>query len=140
MLINKNTYGHKSRKKHITGKGFVDSLSTMFNAIRPALKDVGSYISQNKDLIAKPVLGALGSLAATGISAGVPAILSHIANRNNKSAIAPKAESVQLDAKGREILNSIILAERTPQTYTPVTNIIGSGMKRKTRGGGIKQF
>src|SRR5271167_4905318 len=86
MLINKNRYGYSKNKKYIVGRGFVDSLSSIFNSIKasamPALKSVGSYISSNKDLIAKPILGAVGSLAATGLTAGVPAMLAHIASKN----------------------------------------------------------
>ena len=85
MLINKNRYGYSKNKKYVEGRGFVDSLSSFFNSVKaaamPALQSVGSYGSNNKDLIAKPVLGALGSVAATGLTAGVPAILTHIANK-----------------------------------------------------------
>ena len=80
MLINKNVHGYSRNKKYVVGRGFVDSLSSIFNSIKasamPALQSVGSYISNNKDLIAKPILGALGSLAATGLAEGVPALLS----------------------------------------------------------------
>jgi len=137
MLINKSTYGHKRNKKYITGRGFVDSLSSVFNslkaAIAPTFRSVGSYVSTNRDLIAKPVLGALGSLAATGLTAGVPALISHIANRN-KSRRDPQIHD---DPKYKEILQSMM---------TPVTNIIGSGAQGQTssarprRGAGIKTF
>ena len=89
MLVNRYYYGYSNKKKHVTGKGFVDSLSSIFNTIKasaasaaPIFKSVGNYVVDNKDLIAKPVLGAIGSLAATGLSAGIPAIISHIAKRN----------------------------------------------------------
>jgi len=119
MLINKNTYGYKQNKKYIIGRGFVDSLSSVF-------RNVGSYVSTNRDLIAKPVLGALGSLAATGLTAGVPALISHISNRK-KYQPDPKIPD---DSKYKEILQSIM---------TPATNIIGSGA-RPRRGAGIKTF
>ena len=48
-----------------------------------SLRSVGSYVAQNKDLIAKPLLGAVGDLAATGISQGVPALIKYI-NKNQK--------------------------------------------------------
>ena len=86
MLVNKNIYGYSHSKKYITGRGFVDTMSSIFNSfstsVVPAVRNVGSYVAQNKDLIAKPVLGAISSLAAKGLSAGVPALISHIANRN----------------------------------------------------------
>ena len=88
MIVNKTKYGCSSRKKHVTGKGFVDSLSNVFSSLKssaaPVFKSIGNYVVENKDLIAKPILGAIGSLATTGLSAGVPTIIAHIANRNKK--------------------------------------------------------
>lgn len=130
MLVQKRALGYSRKKKHITGRGFVDSLSSIFNSIKasavPAMRSIGSYVSNNKDLITKPLLGAVGSLAATGLTAGVPALLSHIMRRK------------QVDPKYKEILEN--LAPPPPQASTsPVTNIIGSGHRRK-RGAGIKKF
>jgi hypothetical protein len=82
MLVQNYVYGYSRKKKYITGRGFVDSLSNVFNSIKasaaPAIRSIGSYVSNNKDLIAKPLLGAVGTLAATGLTAGVPALLSQI--------------------------------------------------------------
>ena len=87
MLVQRYSYGYSQRKKFITGRGFVDSLSNVFNSIKAsavlAIKSIGSYVSNNKDLIAKPLLGAVGTLAATGLTAGVPALLSHIMRKKN---------------------------------------------------------
>jgi hypothetical protein len=147
---NQELHGYSSNRRYVSGSGFVDSLSTIFNSLRssaiPALREVGSYISENRDLLAKPILGAVGSLAATGVSAGVPALFNHIMNRNrgvrkdnpkdiNKD-IAP------LDAKSMEILKSIMTRnESMDSEYNPVSNIIGSGKKgRKKIGSGIKSF
>jgi len=129
MLVQKRALGYSRKKKHITGRGFVDSLSSIFNSIKasavPAMRSIGSYVSNNKDLITKPLLGAVGSLAATGLTAGVPALLSHIMRRK------------QVDPKYKEILENLA---PTPQASTsPVTNIIGSGHRIK-RGAGIKKF
>jgi hypothetical protein len=137
MLVQKCALGYSRKKKHITGRGFVDSLSSIFNSIKssavPAMRSIGSYVSHNKDLIAKPLLGAVGSLAATGLTAGVPALLSHIMKRK------------QVDPKYKEILESLVPpppVRRSPTeaaSAAPVTNIIGSGV-RKHRGAGIKKF
>ena len=66
----KNARGYSCKKKYIIVRGFVDALSNVFNSLKasagPALRGIGSYVSNNKDLIAKPLLGAVGSLAATG--------------------------------------------------------------------------
>jgi hypothetical protein len=134
MLINKKTYGYSRNKKHITGRGFVDAMSSVFNSLKssvaPTFRNISSYVSSNRDLIAKPILGAIGSLAATGLTAGVPALISHIANRNKSRASEPKIPD---DPKYKEILQSMMVAPSQP-----VTNIIGSGARR--RGAGIKTF
>jgi hypothetical protein len=129
MLVQNYAYGYSRKKKYITGRGFVDSLSNVFNSIKasalPAMKNFGSYVANNKDLIAKPLLGAVGQLAATGLTAGVPALLNRIMKRK------------QVDPKYEEILQTLtppLEASNRP----PVTNIIGSGARR--RGGGIKRF
>ena len=70
MLISKNSYGYSNKKKYVTVRGFIDSLSNVFKQLGnsfkvsavPAIKNIGSYVLENKDLIAKPVLGAIGSL------------------------------------------------------------------------------
>jgi hypothetical protein len=139
MLVTKNTYGYSRNKKLIMGRGFLDSLSSAFNSIRasaaPALRSIGSYISNNKDLIAKPLMGAVGSLAATGLTAGVPALINHIRNKNRKQVTVD-------DPKYKEILQSLTQPPAV-NARLPVTNIIGSGAARGVKrklGAGIKQF
>ena len=152
MLVNRNRYGFSSKKKHVTGTGFVDSLSSIINSIKasaaPILKSVGNYVANNKDLIAKPVLGAIGSLAATGLSAGIPAIISHIAKRNrlknnadqgfngSKQTGPQEVLSENLEPKYKEILQNIVKSKNSNNgnnsnnnMQNPLTNIIGSGIK-----------
>lgn len=107
MLVTKNKF---KKNRHVTGRGFIDSMSN-------ALRNIGSYVASNKDLIAKPLLGAVGSLGATALTAGIPALISQIKNRNKKHI------DLSDDPKYKEILRGLM----TPQ---PVTNIIGSGIKR----------
>src|SRR6478609_9338680 len=57
MIIIDNDQTYTSDKEYIQGSGFIDSLSSN-------LRNFGSYILQNKDLITKPMLGAAGELAA----------------------------------------------------------------------------
>ena len=148
MLIDKTSYGYSQNKKHITGRGFVDTMSSVFNyfksSLAPAFRNLSTYVATNKDLIAKPLLGAIGSLAATGLTGGIPALINHIANRN-KSRSSPQIPN---DPKYKEILQSLLTEGSTPSTESPsqllgapVSNIIGSGTKaRKHRGAGIKTF
>ena len=138
MIVNKTKYGYSNRKKHVTGRGFVESLSNVFNSLKssatPVLKSIGNYIVENKDLIAKPLFGAVGSLAATGLATGVPALLAHIANRNRKknnanTLMQREVVSENLEPKYKEILQNIINSKRNDSFSNPLTNIIGSGIK-----------
>ena len=113
MIVTKRVHGYSSQRKYIQGKGFLDNLSS-------SLRGVRSYISQNRDLIAKPLLGAAGNLAAFGLQEGGKALLSHIMNKKKNRVDSP----TQLDPKSKAILESIITGS------SPVTNIIGSGIKR----------
>ena len=113
MLVNKNYYGHSNKKKHVTGKSFVYSLLSIFDTIESAtvivFKTVENYVSENKDLIAKPILGALGSLAATGLATGIPTIISHIANRNKKKHIGNSVSQQEIVSENVEPKNKEIL-------------------------------
>jgi hypothetical protein len=138
MFVNKTKYGCSSRKKHVTGRGFVESLSNVFNSLKssatPVFKSIGNYVLENRDLIAKPLLGAVGSLAATGLAAGVPALLTHIANRNRKknnanTLMQQEDVSENLEPKYKEILQNITNSKRNDSSSNPLTNIIGSGIK-----------
>ena len=140
MLISRSSYGYSNKKKYVTGRGFVDLLNSASDVFKqfgnsfkasavPAFKNIGSYVLENKDLIAKPVLGAIGSLAATGLSAGVPAILKHIASRNRSKVPVTlpsvyESTGIPEDVKYREILN----------------NILTSNVNGHASGGGIKLF
>ena len=123
MIINKRKQGYNSRRKYIHGQGFVDSLTS-------TLRNVGSYVSQNKDLIAKPLLGAVGNLAASGLTEGTKLLMNHIINKNAQR-IVPQTNTNQLtpqiDGKFLEILQNLM---RESQTNVPVGNIIGSGIKK----------
>ena len=141
MFVNKTKYGYSGRKKHITGKGFIETLSNVFSSLKssatPVFESIKNYVVENKDLIAKPILGAVGSLAATGLAAGVPTLLTHIANRNRKKdnantlmkTMQHEVVSENLEPKYKEILQNIINSKRNDSSDNPLTNIIGSGIK-----------
>jgi len=166
MIIYNKLHGYSKNKDYIVGRGFVDSMSNIFNSLKsaaiPFLKSTGSYISTNKDLIAKPLLGALGSAAASGITVGTNSLLNYIKNRNNNTPTVDKLDAKgleilnsilaapmnenrlptsnnkqtptvdKLDAKGLEILNNI-LAAPTNENQIPTSNIIGSGVKKNVK-------
>lgn len=131
MIVRKQTHGYSSQKKYVQGKGFVDSLTS-------SLRSIGSYVAQNKDLIAKPLLGAVGNLAATGIEQGGKALLTHIINKKVSNSVSGKnvqnSGGMNFDSQARELLQSIINSSsvegRASNSNTPATNIIGSGIKK----------
>ena len=114
MIIIKRKRGYGAKRKYVQGRGFNDSLTS-------SLKGIGSYISQNRDLIAKPLLGAVGNLAATGLTEGTKALLNNIIRKNAQKAPA----SPQLDEKAVVVLQNIIEGSNMP-----VTNILGSGIMK----------
>jgi hypothetical protein len=127
MIITNRKQGYNLRRRYIQGKGFVDSLTS-------TLKSVGSYVSQNKDLIAKPLLGAVGNLTAAGLEEGTKLLMNHIMNKkiqrnvpqNNTNQINP-----QLDDKALAILENLMKSKNIEvQTSQPVGNIVGSGIKK----------
>ena len=113
MLIIHRKHSYRANRKYVQGRGFVDSLTS-------SLKSIGSYVSQNKDLIAKPLMGAVGNLAATALEEGIKAAVRHTINRKNT-----QNTTLPLDAKGDAILQNII-----DGSDIPVANIIGSGIKK----------
>ena len=128
MLVHSSkTNRSVSKRKYIQGKGFTESLMS-------SLRSVGSYVAQNKDLIAKPLLGAVGDLAATGISQGVPALIKYINNKNKESKKEDRATPSKnvlptLDSNSITILENL-MRDSTISNTPPLTNIIGSGIKR----------
>ena len=93
-----------------------------------------NYVSENKDLIAKPILGALGSLVATGLAIGIATIISHIAKKNGKANPVMQQEIVSenVEPKFKEIWQNIVNSKNNNvrlQPRNPLTNIIGSGIK-----------
>ena len=102
-----NHYGYSNRKKYIVGKGFVDS-------ILPTIKSVGDYIVENKDLLAKPVLASLGSLAATGVAAVGNKIVKKIRGKKVKQQQQQQHQSDDkiLDAKGKELIQQILASNQ----------------------------
>ena len=89
MIVTTRKRGYLSNRKYIQGKGFADSLLS-------SLKGVGSYVANNKDLIARPILGAVGNLAAAGLTEGGMALLTRLLNKKN-----------ELDDKAKAILSNM---------------------------------
>src|SRR5271163_4281243 len=117
MIITKRNPGYSSTRKYIQGKGFVDSL-----------RSIGSYVVQNKDLIAKPMLGAVGNVGAFALTEGVKALTTHLINKKqNEKVSVNNSDFHQLSPKENEILQSLINGQ---SSGSPVTNIIGSGLKK----------
>ena len=122
MIINNRIHGYSSNRKYVQGAGFTDTI-----------KSIGSYISQNKDLLAKPLLSAVGNLGALGIEKGIPELISYIKNKaqQNKSVKAIDTNSSgfndnKLTPEEMKIINNILNNPQT-QSSSSLNNIIGSG-------------
>ena len=81
MIVKRKNHMYTSKRDMVYGYGFVDTM-----------KGIGSYISQNRDLIAKPLLSAAGEVGALALTEGSKALLRKLTK--NKSKISP--ESVML--------------------------------------------
>ena len=88
MIVKERSKIHSSKRTMIHGQGFVDTL-----------KGIGSYVYENKDLIAKPMLGAVGDIGAYAMSEASKALIRKI--REHK----PKRD--QLDPESREIIERL---------------------------------
>src|SRR5271170_4619535 len=112
MIITKSNRGYSSKRKYIQGKGVVDSL-----------RSIGSYITQNKDLIAKPMLGAVGNVGSFALTEGSKALITHLINKKQNEKVSVNSSNLpQLSPKENEILQSLINGQ---SNGNPVTNIIG---------------
>jgi len=130
-------------------RGFMDSFLSIFSSIKPTLRNagnnIGSFLKQNKDRLVKPIIGAVGDLAATGISKGIPTLLTRIINRRAQKLdrILREQQPQEIDQKGIDVLNGILKREGKPalSSEIPTTNIIGDGLgKKKKYGKGLKKF
>lgn len=105
MIVRKQNNVYTTHRKKVAGAGFMDTL-----------KGIGSYIYQNKDLIAKPMLGAVGNVGALALTEATKAIIDKA--RHTRNDRKPN----QLIGEDEEIIQRLLAP--------PTANIIGSGIKR----------
>ena len=121
MIINNRIHGYSSNRKYVQGAGFTDTI-----------KSIGSYISQNKDLLAKPLLSAVGNLGALGIEKGIPEIISYIKNKAQQNKYVKAIDTYssgfndnKLTPEEMKITNNM-LNNSQAQSSPSLNNIIGS--------------
>ena len=105
MIVKKKNYMYTNKRKYVEGSGFMN--------------DVGSYILENKDLIAKPLLGAVGNIGALALTEGSRWAVNKLMNSRD-DAHAGLATSSKLDAKSKQIIEELKRGSRQ----------IGMGIKR----------
>ena len=90
------------------------------------------HISQNKDLLAKALMGAVGNLGALAVTEGGKSVLNHLLTKSNrnKSTDKPKNDITQMDPKYIEILQKFVDTSSTSNSSIPTSNVIGSGIKK----------
>ena len=102
MLVKRKNHMYTSKRKMIHGHGYVQD----------TLKSFGSYIAQNKDLLAKPLLGAAGELGAFALTEGGKALIRKLAaasaEKNNSSSSSREVHDNKMSPESRKIINSII--------------------------------
>ena len=86
MLVKKKNLMFSNKRKYVQGSGFMDG--------------IGSYVLENKDLIAKPLLGAVGNIGAMALTEGSKFLLNKLANNS-------KNKSPQLDGKSKQIIEEL---------------------------------
>jgi hypothetical protein len=68
----------------IHGYGYVDTL-----------KGIGSYIAQNRDLLAKPMLSAVGELGGFALNEGGKALIKKLtAEKKFRKELTPESEQI----------------------------------------------
>lgn len=80
MIVSKKNRMYTSQRKVIHGRGLVDS--------------IGNYVSQNKDLIAKPMLSAVGNIGALALTEGSKAILRSLINKKQANNLSPESAEI----------------------------------------------
>lgn len=111
MIERKKNRMYTSKRKNILGGGFMDTL-----------RGIGSYIYQNKDLLAKPMLSAVGDLGGLALTEVGKATMKKIINKKSNEK---NSQPSQLSIQSQQILNSL-----SQPRQSPIGNIIGSGIKK----------
>ena len=89
MIVKENSKAYSSKRTLVQGQGFVD-----------IAKGIVSYIAQNKDLIAKPMLRAVGNIGALGMTEVSKALI-------KKTAAEKIPAKKQLDPESMQILERL---------------------------------
>ena len=77
---------YTNKRKYVHGSGF------------------GSFILENKDLLAKPLLSAVGNIGAMALTEGSKYLFNKLANRKN----TPTADGTpHLDEKSKQIIEQL---------------------------------
>jgi len=102
MIVKKQNTNYLKRAKYVQGAGFMDVLG-----------GIGSYIAQNKDLIAKPLLSAAGETGALLMNEGARAIIERLRKKD-----------------GKGIKNRLVMNESARATIERLKKKEGRGIKK----------
>ena len=89
MIVKQKNYIYTNRRKYVQGSGFVN--------------DLGSYVLQNKDLIAKPLLGAVGNIGAMALTEGSKVLLNKLVRNSTEGSKARP----ELNEKSMQIIEEL---------------------------------
>jgi len=93
MIVQKKNYMYTNKRKYVEGSGFMN--------------DVGSYILENKDLIAKPLLGAVGNIGAIALTEGSKWALNKLINNRTDAKVVVQGSVPKLDEKSKQIIEEL---------------------------------
>ena len=83
MIVKKKNKMYTSKRAMVHGNGYIDTL-----------RGIGSYIAQNKDFIAKPMLSAVGELGAFGFTEGGKALIRKWTEEKCKKQLNSEAQQI----------------------------------------------
>jgi hypothetical protein len=83
MIVKKKNQMYTSKRTMVYGSGFLDTL-----------KDIGSYILRNKDLLAKPMLSAVGEIGGLALTEASKALINKLTTDKKKKELDPNSKQI----------------------------------------------
>ena len=126
----------------VYGSGFVD-----------ILKKIGSYLFENKDLIAKPLLEAVGEVGGLALTEGSKALIKKLSADNKKKELDPSSKEIldrlvsgsgikkkELDPTSKEILDRLVSGSGIKKKKKELDPTSKEILDRLISGSGVKKF
>ena len=93
MITKKKNCIYTNKRKYVQGSGVVN--------------DIGSTILENKDLMAKPLLGAVGNIGAMALTEGSKILLNKLVHSSTKDNKIMSKAKPELSKKSMQIIEKL---------------------------------